>query len=126
MEKLGGRSRRQSGEGKVFVSWRLLGTEPASIGFTCIAPAARAKPVKLNDAPLTKATCFQDTGVDFPNRFVHRSGGPHAARNRRSKAFKFPANAPVRPYISIPLKEGLTPNDGAVGDLDAMGNTKSS
>jgi rhamnogalacturonan endolyase len=66
MEKLGrGVVAVNQGEGKVFVSWRLLGTEPASIGFNVYRASGAAKPVKLNDAPLTKATCFQDTGVDF-------------------------------------------------------------
>jgi rhamnogalacturonan endolyase len=123
MEKLGrGVVAVNQGEGKAFVSWRLLGTEPDSIAFNVYRATGAAKPVKLNDAPLTKATNFQDTGVDFsqPVSYTVRAvldGHEQPA----GKEFKFPANAPVRPYLSIPLKEGLTPNDGAVGDLDGDG-----
>ena len=37
--------------------------------------------------------------------------------------FRLPANAPARPYISIPLQTlpGHTPNDASVGDLDGDG-----
>ncbi len=123
MEKLGrGVVAINQGEGKVFVSWRLLGTEPASIGFNVYRASGAARPVKLNDAPLTKATCFQDTGVDFsqPVSYTVRAV-LNGQEQPASKAFTFPANAPARPYISIPLKEGLTPNDGAAGDLDGDG-----
>ncbi|MGA9625844.1 MAG: rhamnogalacturonan lyase [Bryobacteraceae bacterium] len=123
MEKLGrGVVAINQGEGKVFVSWRLLGTEPASIGFNVYRASGAAGPVKLNDAPLTKATNFQDTGVDFSQPVSYTVRAVLNGREQpASKAFTFPANAPARPYISIPLKEGLTPNDGAAGDLDGDG-----
>ena len=51
------------GNGKVFVSWRLLGTEPQDLAFNLYRTTA-GKQVKLNNAPLTKGTNFEDTGVD--------------------------------------------------------------
>ena len=66
MEKLGrGVVAVNQGEGKAFVSWRLLGTEPDSIAFNVYRAVGAAKPVKLNARPLTTATCYQDSGVDF-------------------------------------------------------------
>ena len=53
------------GDGKVFVSWRLLGTDPDDIAFNVYRKSGDAEPVKLNREPLTKATCFVDDGVDF-------------------------------------------------------------
>src|SRR5438128_11345828 len=50
------------GQGKVFVSWRLLGTEAMDLGFNVYRATGSAQPQKLNSAPLTGATCFQDTG----------------------------------------------------------------
>jgi hypothetical protein len=40
-----------------------------------------------------------------------------------SGSFTLPANAPVRPYLSVPLQTpaGYTPNDASVGDLDGDG-----
>jgi rhamnogalacturonan endolyase len=123
MEKLGrGVVAVNQGEGKVFVSWRLLGTEPESIGFNVYRASGAARPVKLNNAPLTMATSFQDTGVLFsqPVSYTVRAV-LNGQEQPASKEFKFPANAPARPYISIPLKEGLMPNDGSAGDLDGDG-----
>jgi rhamnogalacturonan endolyase len=123
MERLGrGVVAVNQGEGKAFVSWRLLGTEPDSIAFNVYRATGAATPVKRNDAPLTKAASFQDTGVDFsqPVSYTVRAV-LNGLEQPPGKEFKFPANAPVRPYLSIPLKEGLTPNDGAVGDLDGDG-----
>jgi len=86
MEKLGrGVVAINQGEGKVFVSWRLLGTEPESIAFNVYRATGAARPVKLNDAPLTKATCFQDTGVSFSQPVsytVGRSSRPGTARRQ--------------------------------------------
>ena len=44
------------GEGKVFVSWRLLGTDPDEIAFNVYRKSGDAEPTKLNPEPLTKAT----------------------------------------------------------------------
>ena len=127
MENLGrGVVAVNQGEGKVFVSWRLLGTEPDSIAFNVYRTTGSGRPMKLNQAPITKATCYQDTGVDLTkdNTYTVR-----AVLNRREQPASQPflgkvaANAPVRPYFSIPLKtpQGYSPNDASVGDLDGDG-----
>jgi rhamnogalacturonan endolyase len=47
MEKLGrGVVAINQGEGKVFVSWRLLGTEPDGIGFNVYRTSGAARPPK--------------------------------------------------------------------------------
>ena len=97
MEKLGrGVVAINQGEGKVFVSWRLLGTEPESIAFNVYRATGAARPVKLNDAPLTKATNFQDTGVPFsqPVSYTVRAV-LNGQEQPAGKAFQFPANAPL-------------------------------
>ena len=43
-------------EGKVFVSWRLLGTNPDDIAFHLYRQSGDAEPAKLNAEPLKKAT----------------------------------------------------------------------
>ena len=127
MEKLGrGVVAINQGEGKVFVSWRLLGTEPDSIAFNVYRATGDAPPVKLNAEPITKCTCYQDSGVDLTkdNAYFIR---PllNGQEGEASKTFlnKIAANAPVRQYISIPLKDdpGITPNDASVGDLNGDG-----
>ena len=51
------------GGGKVFVSWRLLGTEPTNLAFNVYRTVGESAAVKLNQEPLTGATHFTDTGA---------------------------------------------------------------
>src|SRR5437762_12503848 len=53
------------GDGKVFVSWRLLGTDPDAVAFDVYRTSGEGKPVKLNDKPLAKVTWFLDEKADL-------------------------------------------------------------
>ena len=114
---------RQNGN-RVFVSWRMLGTEPDQISYNIYRISNKTKPEKLNANPITNTTFFIDTSVDLSkeNAWFIRSvlNGKEQAS---SKSFAISANAPVQQFISIPLKtpEGYTPNDASVGDLDGDG-----
>ena len=108
----------------VFVSWRLLGTEPADLGFNVYRQTEGLKAVKLNDRPMTGPTHFVDRTADLTKT---NSWYVCAVQKRResapSKAFTLQADAPVRQYVSIPLRtpERYAPNDCSVGDLDGDG-----
>jgi rhamnogalacturonan endolyase len=112
------------GDGKVYVGWRMLGTDPNDIAFNLYRITGGGPAVKLNDQPITESTNYVDTGVDLSRsnsyfvRPVLEGQEQHA-----SAAYTLTANAPVQPYISIPLQtpEGCTPNDASVGDLDGDG-----
>jgi len=114
------------GNGSVFVSWRMLGTDPDNIAFNLYRATGNSQPVKLNQEPIRKATWYQDTGVDqtkdnawFVRPIVD------GAEGEMSKPFlnKIAANAPVQPYFVIPLKlpERTRAGDGSLGDLDGDG-----
>ena len=109
----------------VFVSWRLLGTEPMDLGFNVYRQTGNQKAVKLNDMPLTGPTNFVDKTADLTQA---NSWYVCAVQKRKesapSKAFTLPANAPVQQYVSIPLRtpERYSPNDCSVGDLDGDGD----
>ncbi len=51
------------GDGKVFVSWRMLGTDPDEIGFILYRSTGGEVPVKLSQEPITKSTSFTDNGA---------------------------------------------------------------
>ncbi len=111
-------------EGKVFVSWRLLGTDPEDIAFNLYRQSGDAVPVKVNAEPLKKATCFADDKADLTKATAYTVRPVVDGKELpASAAFKLPAGAPVRPYLSVPLKTlpGHTPNDASVGDLDGDG-----
>jgi rhamnogalacturonan endolyase len=125
MEHLGrGLVALQQDTNRVFVSWRLLGTDPEDIGFHLYCASGDAAPVRLNSELLRGPTCFVDqkSRPDQPRRYVVRAvldgreGAPSAA-------FTLKAHAPAQPYLSIPLQTlpGHTPNDASVGDLDGDG-----
>src|ERR1041385_4901109 len=115
MERLGrGVVAIRHNEKRVFVSWRLLRTDPDDVAFNLYRKAGAGEANRLSEAPLTKATCFEDTSADFGaanEYFVRAVGG--GREEARSHAFLLAANAPVRPYLAIPLKtpEGYAPND---------------
>jgi rhamnogalacturonan endolyase len=125
MENLGrGVIAMNQGGGKVFVSWRVLGTDPDALAFNLYRQAGDAAPVKLNAAPITGATNYVDNGVTLEKAtsyFVRPvlNGEEQPA----SKPSVLPANAPVRDFIEVPLQTPAryTPNDCSVGDLDGDG-----
>ena len=47
-------------DGRVFLNWRLLGTDPEAMAFNVYRATDGATPVKRNETPLTTITCFQD------------------------------------------------------------------
>ncbi|WP_146904701.1 rhamnogalacturonan lyase [Adhaeribacter aerolatus] len=125
MENLGrGVVAVHQGEGKVFVSWRMLGTDPVNIAFNLYRKTGSKKPVKLNPQPLTQSTNFQDSKVDIsqPNAYYVKPV-LNGKEQEVSAAFTLPAQAPVQQYLAIPLKTppGYTPNDASIGDLDGDG-----
>jgi rhamnogalacturonan endolyase len=113
------------GEGKVFVSWRLLGTEPDAIAFNLYRKVGEGAAVKVNDAPITGATNFVDTAAPLaqPTAYFVRAV-VNGSEGEPSKAWTLAANAPVRNFLEVPLQtpQGYQPNDASVGDLDGDGD----
>lgn len=110
-----------NGEGQVFVSWRLLGTDPRGIAFNLYRTVGEQAPVRLNDEPLTESTAFVDVTVD-PSQGVHYYVRPvvDGGEQPRSAPFALQSSGPS---LSIPLQtpDGYRPNDASVGDLDGDG-----
>ena len=120
MERLGrGVVAVRAEDHNVFVSWRLLGTDPDLIAFNIYRTVANGEAVKLNAQPITKATSFTDATGDA-------EGISYFIRPVIDGVEQPPA-APVKPaaasYLTIPLQTlpGHTPNDASVGDLDGDG-----
>jgi rhamnogalacturonan endolyase len=109
---------------KTFISWRLLGTEPADTAFNVYRVTPGSGPVKLNRKPLVGPTNFVDEKADgaVANTYFVRSLAAHK-ESKYSGTFTIPANAPAKPYLSIKLKTimGYAANDASVADLDGDG-----
>lgn len=105
----------------VFVSWRLLGTEPTDLGFNVYRQSEGASAVKLNDEPLTGPTWILDKDADSTKtNSWYVCAVQQGKELEPSKSYTLKAASPVQQYVSIPLKgiKGYAPNDCSVGDLD--------
>jgi rhamnogalacturonan endolyase len=111
-------------DGRVYVGWRLLGTDPDAIAFNLYRATNGGKAIRLNPQPITTATSFVDAKVDPAKSNSYFVRPVLKGKEQKASApFTLAANAPARQYLSIPLKtpEGYSPNDVSVGDLDGDG-----
>ena len=125
MEKLGrGVVAIRQPDGKVFVGWRMLGTDPDAIAFSVYRAAPPAAPVKINDQPIANVTFFVDAGGAgaAPGQAASYFVRPiiNGAETEASRPFSLRADTP---YLTVPLQtpDGYKPNDASVGDLDGDG-----
>jgi rhamnogalacturonan endolyase len=110
-----------AGNGKVFVSWRLLGTEPDDLAFN-VYRTTDAKTIKLNKQPLIKETSFIDEKAD--SNKVNTYTVKAIEKNKEQKAdagFTLKPNSTSYLSIALQTPAGYTPNDASVGDVDADG-----
>ena len=131
----------QQSDGKVFLSWRLLASDPEGVAFNVYRemdrpstasdagrfssqPAAQAGAVRLNAQPLTEGTWLLDSSARL-DRETRYFVAPvvDGVEQPRSAPYRIAAGAPPLPDHSIPLQTptGYTPNDASVGDLDGDG-----
>ncbi len=119
---------------QMYVSWRLLGTDPGDIAFNVYRSANNGAAVKLNGTPIVTTTDFVDATANFAqsNRYFVRAviGGVELDP---SESFTVAANTAVGYYLEVPLQipaGGTTPsgeaytyaaNDATVADVDGDG-----
>ena len=112
------------GGGKVFLSWRMLGTEPDDVAYNLYHQTGSKAAVKVNAVPLTEATSYNEQRVDST---VNNTWFVKAVINSKEevagKSYTLAAHAPAQQYWQLPLKnpKGYIPNDASVGDLDGDG-----
>ena len=124
----------RTGTSSAYVGWRLSGDDRADLAFNLYRSSGGGAPVKLNPAPLTATTDYQDNAANFSASVSYHVrpvlGGVEQAA---SAAFTLPPNAATRQYLEIPLQvppggtspDGVaytyTANDASAGDLDGDG-----
>jgi rhamnogalacturonan endolyase len=112
------------GGGKVFVGWRLLGTDAESVRFNVYRSIGGGPAARLNSQPLAGPTHFTDQAADLGQSSAYFVRAVVKGREQAaSAAFTLAAQAPARPYLALPLQTppGYRPNDASVGDLDGDG-----
>jgi rhamnogalacturonan endolyase len=106
----------------VLVTWRLLGLDPAGIGFNVYRSTDNGSWTKLNGQVLTGGTNHLDTSVD-PARSNRYRVAPvvDGQEQAPSGAFTLSANHADEPAVRIPLRDGGPINFTWVGDLTGDG-----
>ncbi|MCC7492553.1 MAG: hypothetical protein IT204_09415 [Fimbriimonadaceae bacterium] len=102
-------------DGGMQLSWRLLASDPAAVGFN-VYRAAAGQLAKLHPTPLTATTDFRDPtgqpGQEYRLRTV--VGG-------REQPGEVTCQAQAQPYLKFPLGAGTTVQKLGLGDLDGDG-----
>ena len=114
-----------SGQGKVYLGWRLLKTDPENVAFNVYRSTDGGDAVKLNAEPLRKTTDFVDAKppLDHENVWWVRpvlNGKEQEACGRAV----LPANPPQQQYISFKLRDDISGrgiHKIGIGDLDGDG-----
>ncbi|HEX7301876.1 rhamnogalacturonan lyase [Lentzea sp.] len=96
-----------------FVSWRLLGSDPAAVGFDVYRDG-----VKVNGVPVTTATSYLDAGAPPTASYSVRpvGAGVSAAATPEVGTLETSRDVPIQ----IPAS-GYVANDTSIGDLDGDG-----
>lgn len=114
--------------GKVLVSWRKYPSDGAETAFDLYRQPQGGRKVKLNQEPLTGATCWQDKDADLSvdnTYYLHYASEADYTASYVLKAERASAGLP---YISVPFAPTsdvsswtYDGNDASVGDLDGDG-----
>ncbi|HEX7902408.1 MAG TPA: rhamnogalacturonan lyase [Chitinophagaceae bacterium] len=109
-----------AGNGKIFVSWRLLGTEDNDLAFT-IYRTTDGKTTRLNKTPLIKGTNFTDETADTLKTNVYTVKAILNGKEQKEESFTLKPHS--QPWLTIPLKTppGYNAGDASVGDVDGDG-----
>lgn len=128
-------------DGRVWVSWRLLASDPAKVAFNVYRitggaadreeigiygarQTADVGAVKVNAEPLAGPTWFIDERPNLARETRYEVRAVIDGQEGPAEGnFTIAAGAPPLPYLSIPLQTpaGYTPNDASAADLDGDG-----
>lgn len=108
----------------VSLSWRLLPSDRWDVGFHVYRSTGGGAPVRVTKSAVRGPTQWLDDALEpgMPHTWTVRAV-VDGAEQPPSQPFVLAVDAPVRPYLRIPLQtpEGYAPNDAAPGDLDGDG-----
>ena len=111
--------------GNVYISWRLLNTDPENIAFN-VYKSGGNKTVKLNNKPVIQTCDFLDQNkLPLENKYAYEYwveavvNGKKSEVSEKVKVITKQEDEPA--YRSIPLREGIRAGRVGVGDLNGDG-----
>ncbi|AOS63797.1 rhamnogalacturonan lyase family protein [Actinoalloteichus hymeniacidonis] len=113
----------RSSDTEVLVSWRLLGLDPAGIGFDVYRSESGGEWEQLNGELLTGGTNFVDAAADLSAENSYRVVPVvDGTAEPPSESFSLSADHAQEPVVRIPLRAGGPVKFAWVGDLDGDGD----
>ncbi len=108
---------------QVYVSWRLLASDPDDVAFNVYRSAADSAFEKLNDQPITAACDFVDESPvqGLENTYAVWAVADGVERGGHATSNPVTPSEEGRPYISIPLRGDYTFQKAGIADLDGDG-----
>ncbi len=110
-------------DGRVYVGWRLLKSDPRGIGFNVYRRVENGVPEKLNDVPIVKTTDFVDRNPlpDVPNQYsvVPVLDGKEGQVCNSTQVV--PTDI-ARNFVSIKLQDNVTFQKCGIADLNGDGS----
>ena len=101
---------------EVFLSWRLLGTDPVDTRFNVYRSSDEAPPLRINPTPLTGATHFTDSTADLSiANTYHIRAIQDGTGQALSRPVVLPAHAAQISYHRLPLDKPADVSDPLVG-----------
>ncbi len=110
--------------GKFYIGWRILGTDPDNLAFNLYRKSGTKNALRINTDPITGASNFTDSSASTTeNNTWFVKSVLNGVEKETLGSFTIPSNSPDKPYLSIPIKEkkGYIPNDVSTGDLNGDG-----
>lgn len=105
-------------EGKAYLGWRLLNSDPPNVGFNVYRQTGNGRPVKLNERPITASTNLVDAAAPAGGEvrwFVRPVAGG------REQAPSEPVSLAPSQVFTIKLDGDYAANKTAIADLNGDG-----
>jgi rhamnogalacturonan endolyase len=110
------------GERGVYLSWRLLKSDPATVAFDVFRQADGGAPVKITTRPVSATTDYTDAAAPRDTALTYWVLPAGAAAAETPVKASVPAGATARPFHAIPLRDDVKSVDRVgIGDLNADG-----
>lgn len=111
------------GEGKVYLSWRLLADDPSTAAFNVYRKRDDGPTEKINPQPITRTTDYLDPSAGTPERLTYtvRLVSPNGRESADSPPAQISGRARPTLYVSIKLDGDHTFQKAGIADLDGDG-----
>lgn len=109
------------GENQVYLSWRLLKSDPGEVAFNLYRSDSETQRTRLNPEPLKTTTDFLDREIESGKIYLYEICSILDKNESQPEASVSVTPGESLPYHRVQLRDRIVPNRVAVGDLDGDG-----